>query len=351
MSNAEEIFKRIKNEGIVSIQRFVEERKEESEWLDFKNKEEPENGLLGENDKKTFAKALSGFLNGSGGVLVWGVETEKRKDEPDVATDLKPISKLKKFLTDLQNYMPEAITPSPQKVEFEPIEETTNSDKGYLVILIPQSDLPPHRIVARIKDIQNHYYRRTGASTRIMSHSELEDLFGRRPKPKPILVCKLYRSGGMSGATNYVDVSIDVGIKNEGRGILKYPSLTLFSSKGYEPDQYGLDGNGNRGLKLRKKWGRANVRHYVGGADDIVNHKDELWIDRYTMRISFDDARSEVLSPENVKDFEILAMINGEGILPQKFSCKIGKGRLIDFLENRLLPEDIPCYLVNEDSD
>ncbi len=59
------------------------------------------------------------------------------------------------------------------------------TDKGFCFIYIPESPLPPHRVLLKSDPkINGHYYQRTGDSFNIALHTQLEDMFGRRPKPK-----------------------------------------------------------------------------------------------------------------------------------------------------------------------
>src|SRR5882672_10340034 len=77
------------------IKAFVKEAREEDLQLEFKRVEDPE---LGREQRKTFARAVSGFGNSDGGLIVWGVDARK-KDEIDCACDAPGIAGVKRFLT------------------------------------------------------------------------------------------------------------------------------------------------------------------------------------------------------------------------------------------------------------
>jgi predicted HTH transcriptional regulator len=58
-----------------AIRNFVAEQKEETLDLDFKAISNPE--LKSHDDRRNLARAISGFANASGGLIVWGVDARK----------------------------------------------------------------------------------------------------------------------------------------------------------------------------------------------------------------------------------------------------------------------------------
>ena len=74
MERAKELYEKIKNEGISAIEEFILARKTEELFLDFKRSANDGNGeRLNPNDRKNLAKAISGFGNPEGGIVVWGI--------------------------------------------------------------------------------------------------------------------------------------------------------------------------------------------------------------------------------------------------------------------------------------
>ena len=57
------------------LQKYVESGQEENLLLDFKQVNDAE--LTNKDDRKNLAKALSGFSNSSGGLIVWGIDARK----------------------------------------------------------------------------------------------------------------------------------------------------------------------------------------------------------------------------------------------------------------------------------
>jgi predicted HTH transcriptional regulator len=71
------------------IKQYVRTQQEEDVSLEFKTARTT--NLSYADDRKNLAKALSGFGNSSGGLLVWGVEAGKNADQIDCATRTCPL--------------------------------------------------------------------------------------------------------------------------------------------------------------------------------------------------------------------------------------------------------------------
>src|SRR5262245_20334634 len=104
MGAAEDLFAEILSGKHKRIKQFVEEGQAEGLHLDFKQKADRSHGKPGPEDKRTYSEALSGFANSDGGVIVWGVKCQARSGgDPDVATELKPITGHRAFTTNLNS--------------------------------------------------------------------------------------------------------------------------------------------------------------------------------------------------------------------------------------------------------
>jgi hypothetical protein len=109
---------------------------------------------------------------------------------------------------------------------------------------------------------EDRYYKRSGDSFYKMEHYDLEDMSGRRRKPKLELFTRL--EGG--GPT----MEIVLGIKNVGRGTAKAPYLAFNVTAPFRPAEYGLDGNGNNGLP-KLHYGQE-LRFRYGSSRGLVIH-------------------------------------------------------------------------------
>src|SRR3990172_481244 len=166
---------------------MVQDRREEDLHLEFKQKEDRRHGDLGDGDKKAFSKAMAGFANADGGVLVFGIETARSQDGVDRAVSLKPITDHHRFRSRLLDSILNTTQPVVDDVKVEAIDSTSSPGSGFVKCLIPQSVKPPHRAILA----DHHYWRRVSTGHRRMEHYELEDVFGRRLRPSLKLMLEL----------------------------------------------------------------------------------------------------------------------------------------------------------------
>ena len=75
MNRADDLFSKLTAEGETAINELIVTRKAEELFLDFKRSGDDGAGQrLHESDCKNFSKAISGFGNSEGGVVIWGVD-------------------------------------------------------------------------------------------------------------------------------------------------------------------------------------------------------------------------------------------------------------------------------------
>jgi len=203
-------FHSLKTEG--DLQNLVTDKTEESVYLDFKQKRDRRDGKLHDDDKKNLSIALSGFANTDGGVLIWGIATA---GTPDRADSLKPISDGPGFETRLVKSILSSTQPPVSAVDHKFIPTVNTPTEGYVIFLIPTSDSTPHQSL-----IDKHYYRRTTDQFYVMGHSELEDMFGRRPRPLLRLLLQLRPHPDGSNQEELM-----VRLRNDGRAIARYSGV------------------------------------------------------------------------------------------------------------------------------
>ena len=230
--------------------------------IDFKEKTNRSHPSLEDTDRKNLAKAISGFANSSGGVLVWGIQ--------DKTLSPKPIADIQLFVSSLLELAPQVTDPVVEDIDGDWIQSDASAGKdGFGLILVPESSLPPHRVLLNFGDIKNHYYFRTGGAFVVASHTQLEDMFGRRPKPKLGLHTKVIQYGSRFGGMS--NVYVVLGIENKGRGTAKAPFLSIKVHSPYGINKYGLDGNYNFGLDIiRSSIGSQETKY--GASADVVVH-------------------------------------------------------------------------------
>jgi hypothetical protein len=91
MGRAEELFNRICDGGIAEVLRMISAPVVEELFLDYKQSSTIlPSRKLSDEDRKNLAKAIAGFANSEGGVIVWGVDCRHTADG-DVPTGAGPI--------------------------------------------------------------------------------------------------------------------------------------------------------------------------------------------------------------------------------------------------------------------
>ena len=132
MERSRDIYERIVAQGKQSIEDFIIQRKSEELFLDFKRSSN--NGIdqrLSDNDRNNLAKAISGFGNSEGGVIVWGVDCSKDKDGADVAKCEVMLNNPVRFASLLQGAISGCTIPPHSTVENHVIQ--VDFEKGFVV--------------------------------------------------------------------------------------------------------------------------------------------------------------------------------------------------------------------------
>jgi hypothetical protein len=185
---------------------LIGEQRQENLYLEFKQKADATTGALGKGDARHFSKALSGFANADGGILLWGVETDKSEH----AIGLRPISEIDRFQSSLKSSLLNATQPVVDNVVIEVVQAKALPGAGYVKCLIPASDKTPHRSMLACRE----YYKRTTEGFYALEHFDLDDMFGRRPVPSLFVYTRVEggsSSGGYGGRTQ--DVRIELRIE------------------------------------------------------------------------------------------------------------------------------------------
>lgn len=195
--------------------------------FDYKEKRDTRGFSLDESDKRNLAKAVSGFANSGGGVLLWGVTDS-------FPSDFKPITEAEKFLRNLLHLAPQATDPTVPGLDGCWVPSAADAIAGFVALLIPESQLPPHQVVLKLPEVQFHYYIRSGSSFVDASHTQLEDMFGRRPRAKlaiePI-------AGDFPYRQEHGNWQVHFTLKNVGRATAKNVCVAFRSRLGMDVAQ------------------------------------------------------------------------------------------------------------------
>ena len=260
-TRAEELYKSLRNAS--AIKSLINET--EDAHLDCK-----EWPLKDDDAQKMLAKAVCGLANAEGGVLLIGMKAESRpKDEPDVITAPAPVLDVATVKSRVLNLVGNLVEPGVAGVNAEAVRDGKGAKGGFVVVLVPPSDGPPHR---SRKDWK--FYQRIGSGTFPMEYFQIEEMFGRRPRPKLSLI--LIEEGIQIVQDCTPHRFLRLGLKNNGRGIARFPSIRFRNSIGIRPALPGLDGNGSEALPRRPSEYQWII--YQGGIDSVVYPGEDFMI-------------------------------------------------------------------------
>lgn len=214
IGRAAEIFNRLESDGRAALDAFFAERKAEELFLDFKRSADNGDGeRLHETDRKNLARALSGFANSEGGVIVWGVDASKAADRADVARTLVPIRNVARYVSWLEQAVSGSVVPPAPGVRSIIVFEDTDHN-GVAATLIPQSPRAPHQTATHSEN--RRYYIRAGSSFEPAPHGLLAALFGHRPLPD----IEISTTVGTAFPSSMLELTIELDLCNYGPGLV-----------------------------------------------------------------------------------------------------------------------------------
>jgi len=156
------------------IQKLIENEIEESLHLDYEE-------IPPDVKYDGLAEHVSGFLNTSGGIVVFGVsETEKKGRHIPHDFTWTTIKK-----EALENNLYQKIDPWYEEIQICPIQNLSDETKRIFVIYVPKSKNPPH--------MANHrYYIRLNFQTRPLGHEQVSAIFRQNYLMKHDLINNVY---------------------------------------------------------------------------------------------------------------------------------------------------------------
>ncbi|MBL9027438.1 MAG: ATP-binding protein [Myxococcales bacterium] len=175
---ARELFEQIRDAGWEGLETWKTDQEPESFELEFKGKghDAPK---LNEFDKTNVAKAVSGFANASGGVLMLGVDTTP-VNGVDCVRELSAAKNLKAYVDAVNRFLAGCTDPRVPGAHAIGIERGGN--EGVVALFVPPSDGGPHRAKGG-PAVADRYFARQGCQTIVLEHGLLGAMFGRVPPP------------------------------------------------------------------------------------------------------------------------------------------------------------------------
>src|SRR5215469_3108637 len=171
------------------IEAAVPNQIEEDVYLDFKRKTHENTSELEDPDKGNLARAISGFANTDGGIVIWGVAAHGSKYEPDVARELRPIRDLRAFVTRLNSMCGQAVTPPLAGIENRAVPCRDAQDIGYVITVVPKRRESLTQAEMG-KECKGRFFLRSGSGFFPIPQSLLAEFFARRPMPQLALSLK-----------------------------------------------------------------------------------------------------------------------------------------------------------------
>jgi hypothetical protein len=220
MAQPEYIFSLLKQDGEKALDEFIAQRESEALSLDFKRAATGAGSARLENsDRENLARAISGFGNTAGGVIVWGIDCRPNQERGDVAHTKHPIANVRRFVSLIEGAVAGATLPSHSGVESHVVFEKPDGT-GFAATLIPQADNYPLQVPNVFR-----YFMRAGSSFEPIPHSILATMFGRRPTP--LLRINAAVSGKASFKNGILEGGIQLTVTNAGAGIARDVYLSI----------------------------------------------------------------------------------------------------------------------------
>lgn len=205
-----ETFDQLKWEAIES---YVKLGQEENLHLDFKTVKNADMTVT--DDKRNLARGISGFANSNGGIIVWGVDARKNADGIDCANSISEISKPALMVSRLNTLTGDATSPIVNGILHKAIINPKTS-AGVVATLVPETDGGPY--MAKLGE--QRYFKRSGDSFYQMEHFDLEDMFGRRQKPRLEII--LEPSKTENGIEEFC-----IFVLNQGRAVARHAGFLM----------------------------------------------------------------------------------------------------------------------------
>jgi hypothetical protein len=148
------------------IQKLIDSGEAESQYLECKS---PSSPRLDKGLKSELARIISGFSNTSGGIIIWGVKTD-RHGNLDILTQIEPIGSIKNFVKELELSIP-LLTEPPIQTRTKIIKEKPKDNKGLAITYVPITKGDPIRVT------NENFYLRMGDHIEPMPYEVIKRMF------------------------------------------------------------------------------------------------------------------------------------------------------------------------------
>ncbi len=285
----------------------------ENLYVDFKIKRNLTNSEVDDDLQKVLSKAVSGFANADGGVLVLGVDAP---NGPSPA--IKPIGPYRLFEQEVNSYISRATIFPVQGVQIKAVD-TPAQNGGVVIAYVPKSDLAPH---CSMKD--KKYYLRIGDSFVPMEHYQIADSFGRRHFPHIIPFGRLKGDINTKGK-----IEVTLCLKNEGRAIGRFLYFKITQQAGFIINAFGVSGSGLFGIS---PFSASNLNEYRGGSDEVLHPGIELPVTRLNQVFAL-NAQSSPAYP--YVDLTVAGVVAADGFSARNWKITVPAQSIQSAITNR----------------
>lgn len=180
MGRAEQLFEQIRRGQTAEIEAMIKAPIVEELFLDYKRAASTLPATkLHADDRKNLAKAMSGFGNSEGGLIVWGVDCNPGQDGDVPIWPPPKISQPLMFKTLLDSAIGGLTLPSHSGVENLEVRYPSEAD-GFVVTHVPIGlNVPLQTLYPK-----QEFYIRAGSNFLPTPRAVLAGLFGRSPQPE-----------------------------------------------------------------------------------------------------------------------------------------------------------------------
>ncbi len=345
MSRAEDIFQKLIYFGEDAINEFILTLQTEELFLDFKQAVSTGKNFntLHRDDRKNLAKAISGFGNSEGGVIVWGVECSRDHEIGDVAKAKVKVKNVHRFLSWLEGAISGCTIPSHNKVRNHIISCDKNGD-GFIATYIPKSEIAP-----LMSTIGSTIYIRSGSNNVPAPYAVIAGMFGKRPQPNIELKIEnqklellqnadedmLYPHTIDNPPEKYVKITFSIQAHNESNAIAREIYLSCTS------ENIGSEYNKVRFLNYNQMDSLTSILGHL----NLIT-KPDLRLPPRGM-LNFANVQI-ILSPYVEEDFCLNGVIGADNAAPKDFRIYIPKNQLRSFVAKALKDEENNEQLCSE---
>ena len=345
MSRAEDIFQKLIYFGEDAIDEFIINQQTEELFLDFKQAVSIGKNYvtLHRDYRKNLSKAISGFGNSEGGVILWGVECSRDIEVGDVAKAKIKVKNVYRFLSWLENAISGCTIPSHNKVRNHIICADENGD-GYIATYIPRCEIAP-----LMSTNNGAIYVRSGSNNVPAPYSVIAGMFGRRPQPNVELI--------------FANKKIEV-LNNTDEDLL-YPQSVDTPPEKYVKISFSIQAENNSNVIARELYFTSRIENTSGEYNKVrfwnYNQMDSIssvegqfnLITKPELRLPprgiIKFCTIEIILSQVIDDELLInGVIGADECAPKDFRVHIPKNRLRSFVAKAIKDEDNKESLLSE---